>query len=217
PCGRPTLEDSGPQPMKQSRLSPLLAWGALAVAIYLSGCDRKTAAPVDTAPPVVSVSKPIEREVTDYVDFTGRTDAPFSLDVRPRVTGYLVKMPFKEGAEVKKDDLLFEIDDRPYKADLDRARGDVKRETAAVVKTKADLDIGLDTAKNNPGAISKQELVKRQGAYDEAVGTLEVAKANEERSKLNYDWCKVTSPIDGRVSRYYLTLGNLANQDTTLL
>jgi multidrug efflux system membrane fusion protein len=165
----------------------------------------------------VSVSEPIVRDVTDYVDFTGRTEAPFSVDIRPRVTGYLVKMPFKEGAEVKKDEVLFEIDDRPYQADVDRAKGDVERDKATVLKTQADLDIALKIAKDNRAAISQQEINKRQGARDEAAGQLKANQATLAKNELNYMWCKVTSPIDGRVSRYYLTLGNLVNQDTTLL
>jgi multidrug efflux system membrane fusion protein len=166
---------------------------------------------------VVTVSKPVEREVTDFVDFTGRTDAPYFWEARARVTGYLVATPYKEGAEVKKGDVLFEIDDRPYKDDLDKARGEVERDKAALVKAQADLDIALDTAKLNPGAVSKQEIAKRTGTRDEAAGSLKVAQANEAHSLLNYEWCKVRSPIDGRVSRYNLTLGNLATQDQTVL
>jgi multidrug efflux system membrane fusion protein len=165
----------------------------------------------------VSVSEPIVREVTDYANFTGRTEAPFSVDIRPRVTGYLVKMPFKEGAVVQKDEVLFEIDDRPYKADLDRAKGDVQRSKATLVKTQADLDIALNIAKDNRAAISQQDINKRQGARDEAVGQLSADEATLEKAQLNYNWCKVTSPIQGRVSRYYFTLGNLVNQDMTLL
>jgi multidrug efflux system membrane fusion protein len=67
-------------------------------------------------PPVVPVSQPLARKITDYVDFTGRTDAVQAVDVRPRVTDYLVQIPFKEGSEVKAGDLLFEVDPRPYKA-----------------------------------------------------------------------------------------------------
>jgi multidrug efflux system membrane fusion protein len=155
--------------------------------------------------------------VTDYVDFTGRTEAPHYWEARARVTGYLVGMPYKEGAEIKKDDVLFEIDDRPYKDELDKARGEVERNKAALVKAQADLDIALDTAKLNPGAVSKQEIAKRTGTRDEAAGSLKVAEATEARNLLNYQWCKVRSPIDGRVSRYNLTFGNLATQDQAVL
>jgi len=77
-------------------------------------------------PPALPVSKPVERELTDYVDFTGRTNAVEAVDVRPRVTGYLMQMPFKEGSEVKKGDLLFEIDPRPYQAQLGQSQAQVE-------------------------------------------------------------------------------------------
>jgi multidrug efflux system membrane fusion protein len=182
------------------------------------GCHRgPLVPPITEEAPVVTVSKPVERDVTDFVEFTGRTDAPYTWEARARVTGYLVAMPYKEGSEVKKGDVLFEIDDRPYKDDLDKAKGEVERNKAALIKGQADLDIALDTAKLNPGAISKQEIAKRTGTRDEAAGSLKVAEANEAHALLNYEWCKVRSPIDGRVSRYNLTLGNLATQDQTVL
>src|SRR5437899_245328 len=83
---------------------------------FLAGCAHK---PPPAAPPVpeVSVSVPIERDVTDYEDFTGRTDAVYSVDIRARVTGYLVKVNFKDGELVKADDVLYEIDPRPYQAE----------------------------------------------------------------------------------------------------
>ncbi len=85
------------------------------------GCTAKQAAAPTTAPTVVVVSYPIERNVTDYADFTGRTEAVKSVEIRARVDGYLVNMPFKEGADVKAGDLLFEIDPRPYQATYDQA------------------------------------------------------------------------------------------------
>jgi multidrug efflux system membrane fusion protein len=93
-----------------------LSLGLLVVMIGLAaGCGRKPLLPsTSTGTPVVSVSKPVAREVTDYVDFTGRTEAKYTWEARPRVTGYLVGMPYKEGAEVKKGEVLVLIDDRPY-------------------------------------------------------------------------------------------------------
>lgn len=196
--------------------SRLAAFGLLFVSILTAGCAKK-AAPPALPTPTVSVSLPIEHEVTDYVDFTGRTDAVFATDIRPRVTGYLVGMPFKEGSLVKKDEVLFEIDDRPYKAVLDAAKAALEFTKAALVKAQADYDIGLAVQKQSKGAISEQEIVKRLGSRDEAIGDVDRAKASLESAQLNFDWCKVRSPIDGMVNRYNLTLGNLVNADQTLL
>src|SRR5262249_12361958 len=157
--------------------------------------------------PVVTVARPVERKVTDHVDFTGRTEAIFAIDIRARVTGYLTSMPFKEGQDVKKGQLLFQFDDRPYKADLDRAKGDLARSKASLVKPQADLAMGLAVKKDTPAAISVQDINKRQGARDEAAGQVEAAEATLVKNQLNYDWCKVDSPIDGKVSRYYLAIG----------
>ena len=88
-----------------------------------TSAESKKVAPAE--PPVVAGQPASRREVTDFVDFTGRTEAVHSVDIRPRVTGYLVKMPFQEGEEVKAGDLLFVVDPRPYKAQLDQAQGQV--------------------------------------------------------------------------------------------
>ncbi len=193
------------------RLFPLFACAALA-----AGCAHEPPPP-SPEPLPVDVSQPLRRDVADYVDFTGRTDAVFSTDIRARVTGYLVKMPFQEGAEVKKDDVLFEIDPRPYQAQYDRAAADVVLQEAKLKLAKADNVRAKSIYKMNPGAISLQDLDKYQAAEEEAVAAVAAAKANLETYKLNLGFCSVTSPIDGMVSRYYFTLGNLANQDATVL
>jgi multidrug efflux system membrane fusion protein len=190
----------------------LLVCALLAAA---TGCGGPPAMP-PAAEAVVTVSQPVKRDVTDYIDYTGRTDAVNSVDIRPRVTGYLVKMPFTEGSEVKKGDLLFEIDPRPYQAQLDQAEGQVELNRARLKLAKADNVRAKGIAKT-PGAISQQDLDTYQAKEDEAIAALAASIANLETFKLNREFCEVTSPIDGEVSRYYFTLGNLANQDTTLL
>ena len=106
--------------------------------LAVPGCQNRAQQPAPPEPPVVSVSEPVDREVTDYVDFTGRTQAINSVNIVPRATGYLVLPPdkkqFKEGSEVKTGDLLFLVDPRPYQAQYDQAHGPgelVRRATAA--------------------------------------------------------------------------------------
>lgn len=166
--------------------------------------------------PAVPVSQPVSRQVTDYIDFTGRTEAKESVSVVPRVTGYLVSMPFKEGAEVKAGDLLFEIDPRPYQAQYDQAQGQVLLNEARVKEATADNLRAKELAKT-PGAISKQDLDRYEAAQEEAVAAVQAAKASLEVYKQNLDFCQVKSKIDGQISRYFLTLGNLVNQDQTQL
>src|SRR5215472_5962724 len=97
----------------------------LGLCLGLAGCVRAPSAAPEAAPTPVTVSRPVERHVTDSADFTGRTAAVDSVEVRARVWGYLDKVNFKEGALVRKDDVLFEIDPRIYRADLERAKGTV--------------------------------------------------------------------------------------------
>jgi membrane fusion protein, multidrug efflux system len=164
----------------------------------------------------VPVSRPVERTVTDYADFTGRTNAVESVDIRARVSGYLVQMPFKEGAEVKKGDLLFEVDPRPYEAQLVQAEGQVNLYKAQLALAKATYARDLEVAKT-PGAVSKQQLDQDKAAVDEGDAAVKASQASMEVYKLNLGFTKVASPIDGQVSRYFLTLGNLVVQDQTLL
>ena len=187
------------------------------VLTLAAGCDRKPATTAANEAPTVTVSKPVQKDVTDYVDFTGRTDAIVNTEIRPRVTGYLVGMPFQEGSVVKKDEVLFQIDDRPYKAALDLAKATLEVAKASLVKAQADYDIGLSVQKQSAGAISQQELTKRLGARDEAIGNVDRAKADLANAQLNFDWCKVKAPADGQVGRYQYTLGNLVNQNETVL
>src|SRR4051812_31529264 len=187
-----------------------------AVIAVVGGCNKKQAEVAPPSAPAIPISHPITREVTDYIDFTGRTEAKDSVSIVPRVTGYLISMPFKEGAEVKAGGVLFEIDPRPYQAQYDQAAGQVLLNEARVKEAVADNLRAKELAKT-PGAISKQDLDRYQAAEEEAVAAVQAAKASLEIYKLNLGFCSVHSPIDGQVSRYFLTLGNLVNQDQTQL
>ena len=125
-------------------------------------------------------------------------------------------MPFKEGAEVKKGDLLFQIDPRPYQAQYDQAVGQVNLYKAQLELAKANYARDQEVAKT-PGAVSVQQLDQDKAAVDEADAAVKAFQASLEVYKLNLSFTKVTSPIDGQVSRYFLTLGNLVVQDQTLL
>jgi membrane fusion protein, multidrug efflux system len=190
-------------------------WPALAGAII--GCSHGAPPLAEPEPPAFPVSHPVSREVTDYVDFTGRTDAVQAVDIRARVTGYLVQMPFREGAVVKKGDLLFEVDPRPYQDQLDQAMSQVTLNEASLQLARTTLARDKQVEKAAPGGVSKELLDKDAAAVAEAQARVKAYAASTEVFKLNLSFCKVTSPIDGQISRYYLTLGNLVNQDQTLL
>ncbi len=191
-------------------------WFAYSLIVISIGCARKEQHAAKAPPPAIPVSQIVEREVTDFVDFTGRTEAVQLVDIRPRVTGYVVKQPFREGSEVKKGDLLFEIDPRPYQAQLDQAEGQVKLYEAQLKLARVTLARDQNIAKT-PGAISLQQIDQDEASVEEAEARLKAFRASLEVYKLNLEFTQVTSPIDGQVSRYYLTIGNLVNQDQTLL
>jgi multidrug efflux system membrane fusion protein len=197
------------------RKSLLLAVSWLAL---VGGCQRESPPQVASSDlPAVPVARPVVREVTDYVDFTGRTDAVGSVDVRPRVTGYVTRIPYKEGSEVKAGDLLFEIDPRPYIAQLDQAESQVRLNEASLKLARSTLERDRAVASSTPGGISLQQLDEDRAAVEEALARVKASQASTEVYKLNLSFTKVTAPISGLVSRYYLTVGNLVNQDQTLL
>ncbi len=192
---------------------PLLACAALTAA----GCGAKHPPVVATPPTVVLVSQPIERNVTNYQVFTVRTQAVESVDVKARVTGYLTKIEFKDGDDVKEEEVLFQIDDRPYKASLDQAAANLEYAKASLIESQANYDIAAAVRKANAAAMSEQELNKRLGAKDEAAASVKQAEAALENAQLNYGWCKVTAPISGRANRHFVDVGNLVSQDVTTL
>jgi membrane fusion protein, multidrug efflux system len=167
--------------------------------------------------PVVPVSLPIQRQVTDHVDYTGRIHAKEAVTIVPRTTGYLSKIHFKEGSNVKKDDLLFEIDARPYEAQLQAAQATVAKYEASLTYAKATNERFKMLWKKDKGAVSERELDQYQALEEEAIANLHLAKANLISAQLNLEWTRVKSPIDGHIGRYYLTPGNLIHQDATQL
>jgi RND family efflux transporter MFP subunit len=182
-----------------------------------AGCARTQAQPALPPPqnPEAMVSLPIVREVTDYEDFPGRLEAVNSVEIRARVSGYLEKMHFREGAIVKKDDLLFEIDDRPYKADLARAEGNLIQSEGHLKRLESDYRRALNLLPKN--AIGQEDYDKIVGDRAEASGMLAVAKANRDLSLLNLSYTKVQAPIAGRISRRMIDPGNMVKADETAL
>ena len=188
---------------------PLLLAGA--------GCQRSKPQVAAAEPPVLPVSQPVQREVTNFVDFTGRTSAVSAVDIRPRVTGYLLPMknPFTEGSEVTRGDLLFEIDPRPYQAQLHQAEGQVSLYEAQLQLARTNYSRDLPLVRT--GAVTPRELDQEKAMVDEAAARISAAKAALDVYQLNLAFTKVYSPIDGMISRAYLSAGNLVNQDQTLL
>ena len=183
------------------------------------GCSREENQSQSDEPdtgPIVRVTEPTARKVIDYTFFTGRIEAPEAVNVQARVTGYLDTVDFEPGAEVKAGQRLFLIDPRPYQAALDVALSQVKLAEARLKLAKADYARAIAIAKT-PGAISQQDVDKYAASRDEAAAAVAAAKAGAEAARLNVEFTRITSRIDGIVGRNLLTVGNLVKQDTTLL
>ena len=196
--------------------SPLAALGlALLFLTGPAGCGHAPTGKGDEEPPEVTVSQPLVEVVPDYIEFTGQLAPIKSVDVRSRVSGYLKKVFFEEGSEVKAGDKLYEIDQRPYKAALDRAKGDV---TAGLARLKRyDADLARAESALALRAISRADYDNTVGERNEIAGTLDSLNAAVKQAQLNLDYTVVTSEIDGVVSKTRLSPGNLVQADNTLL
>ena len=184
------------------------------VLIIPVGCSQAPP-PAAPEPLVVKVALPIEREVADFEEFTGRTDAVSRVDIRARVSGYLVKVNFKDGDIVEKGKLLYEIDPRPFQADLDMTKGELERLEAQ----KKLLDIQVDRYQKLAlkGAASQQDVDEYMAQQAENIGAIKTAEARIVQAKLNLGFTQITAPITGDISRTLLTVGNLINADKTSL
>jgi len=165
----------------------------------------------------VQVSRPVEREVTDFLEFTGRTQASTHVDIKPRVTGYLMKSFFKEGSEVKAGEVLFEIDPKPYQAEVDLALATLDLAKAQLDYSKRTFERNQAVRKTSPDAISQNALDESEAAMNEAKARVGVAQATLESRKLNLEYSRVTSPINGRIGRRMQDPGNVVKADETVL
>ncbi|HEY3888103.1 MAG TPA: efflux RND transporter periplasmic adaptor subunit [Caulobacteraceae bacterium] len=186
---------------------------SLAAGLLLAGCAPKPAAA--PPPPSVTVSRPLQETVIDWDDYVGQFVAEDSVDVRPRVSGYLQSVGFKDGDVVRKGQVLFVIDPRPYRAALDQAKGQQAHAAAALANatTEAARGAQLLAAK----AISQEAYdlliaTERQDAAD-----LLAAQANVRTNALNLEFTRVVAPLGGRVSDRRIAPGNLVTADVTVL
>jgi len=190
----------------------LLAAGCLTLALA-GGCRR--AEPPSPPPPKVVVAKPVVRDIVEWDEYTGRTQALEAVEVRPRVTGYVQSIQFADGANVKEGDPLFVVDPRPYEAALAQAK-------AQVVVTKARLALAQNENARTESlvkqrVISTEEAERRAFARDEASGSLAAAEAAVVAASLDVEWTRVVAPVAGRASRHLVDEGNLVTANQTLL
>ena len=188
--------------MKQ--LFTLAAFAALSLIVV--DCNKSPAN--KGAPPLpVNVVTVIEKEVNEWDEFTGRLDPVESVEIRPRVSGYITEIHFEAGAIVKKGDLLYVIDPRPYQADFDRAEAEVDRMDAQLKLAQIELNRAKELRDKN--TISASEFDQKAATYQGSAAAKSSAEAAKNSAALNLEFTQIKSPIDGRVSDARITLGNL--------
>jgi RND family efflux transporter MFP subunit len=165
--------------------------------------------------PEVPIVRPVTREITDHEDFTGRSEASVRVDVRPRVSGYVLKAPFREGSAVKEGDLLFEIDPRIYRAGCDEAEAAVK--LAAAQLQVAENNLKSARMQLAQKVISQEEFDNHVSKREEAAARVAIAKARLEAARLNLEATRVAAPIYGQIGRRLVDPGNLVKADETIL
>ncbi|MVW63276.1 efflux RND transporter periplasmic adaptor subunit [Massilia sp. NEAU-DD11] len=208
-----------PYPLMTKTRPALVAFGAAGlVAAALAGCSDATgkAAPASVAggQPLVSAAIVVEKAIAETQEFSGRLEAVDVVAIRPRVSGVITAVKLKPGGETRKGDVLFEIDPRPFRAEAERAEA-----TALAARARADLArLELARAERLLGdkAIAQREFDERAAARKELDASARAARAQADAATLNLSYTRVTAPIDGRVSKAEITVGNLVDPASVL-
>jgi len=177
------------------------------------GCGRTQAA-APPAPPEVRVAPVIQQDVPVYSEWIATLDGYVNAQVRPQVSGYIVRQNYKEGSLVRKGDVLFEIDPRPFQAALDRAKGDLAQAQAQLGRST--LDVKRDTPLAEARAVAQSQLDNEIQAKLGAQASVESDKAAVEQAELNLEWTKVTSLVDGIAGIAQIQIGNLVGSNSIL-
>ncbi|MDK2743293.1 MAG: efflux RND transporter periplasmic adaptor subunit [Nitrospira sp. BO4] len=179
----------------------------------LAGC-KEAVEPVELPPLEVQVQKVEQEDVPIFFEWIGTTDGLVNAKIRAQVTGYLLKQHYREGATVKKGDLLFEIDPRKFQAALKQAAGELDR--AQAQRIKAEYDVVRNEPLAQEGAISQKEFQDSVQTSRAATASVESAAASLDQAKLNLEWTKVVAPIDGVVGVAKAQIGDLVNSSDEL-
>ncbi len=195
--------------MEQSLKLLRFPLAALAVVV-MSACGKAPVAAGGAMPAAkVSVAKVLEQPVNEWDEFTGRLEAPETVEIRPRVSGQIDQVTFTEGALVKKGDLLFQIDPRPYQAEVHRLEAQLQQARATANRTANEAERGKRLLASN--AISTELADTRTSTAQEAKAAVDATQAQLDLARLNLSFTRVTAPISGRVSRAEITAGNIVS------
>ena len=204
-----------PSPRPSRRWLPPLSL-ALFAALAAAGCKPQgQSQPPPAPPPPVTVARPVQKEIVEWDEYTGRTEAVESVEIRPRVSGYLDRVAFKAGALVNPGDLLFVIDPRPYQAEVDQGAANLQNADAQRRLQLANFTRAEKLFETR--VTSKEEYDTSIAHKDESEAQYQQAQAHLSSARLNLGFTQVKAPIRGRIARQLVTHGNLVQADSTVL
>jgi RND family efflux transporter MFP subunit len=184
-------------------------WALVSVALMLVGCTRQPPPIAELPPPEVSVAQPVRREVLDHVVFTGNVEAVHEVEIKARVSGFVTAVHFTDGQAVSEGDLLFTIDERPFEIARDSATAEVAKQEAILAEQKSEV---VRKEKLLPkGAVTQEEYEIAVAKRDANAAMLAAAKAQLAQAELDLSFCRVTSPVTGRISRRFVDVGELVS------
>ncbi|HEK1767495.1 TPA: efflux RND transporter periplasmic adaptor subunit [Pseudomonas putida] len=187
----------------------------IATALLVSGCNPESSQAASASAPDVEVIPITQQRVKTWDTFNGRVSATETVAILPRVGGYITRVAYREGAEVRKGDLLFVIDQRPYRNALDSARAQLERARASLAFASQQDLRAQQLLKSS--AVSREEAEQKRSAREQSQAEVRAAESAVATAALNLEFTEVRAPIDGRTSRAQLTLGNLAVADQSVL
>src|SRR6202051_3323955 len=202
-----TQEQQGGRPLGN------IVW-LFAACLALSGC-KNPAPPPEAQPPPVTIARPVQKQIIEWDYYTGRTEAVESVNVTPRVSGYIDNITFRAGDMVNKGDLLFVIDPRPYQAVLDQAKAQQRQ--AEANQQLQDANFARQNKLRQTGVIAKEDFDTALSNKNQAVASVLAAQASVESAQLNLTFTQVISPLRGLIGREQVTVRNLVQADSTLL
>jgi RND family efflux transporter MFP subunit len=194
--------------LKTFALAPL-------AALILVACARNEAAEAPPAPPAIAAAKVVSKSITEFDEFTGRFEAVDRVEIRPRVSGYVSATHFEQGHDVKKGDILYVIDPRPYQAALKRAQAELARARTQQALAQSERERAHKLIEKR--AISQEEFDARTSGSEQATANVAAAEAAVESAQLDLTFTEVRAPISGLVGRAEVTKGNLVTADQSLL
>ena len=200
--------------MEQS-LKPLRYPLVVLTLAAITACGHAPDAAKAPGAPSVTVAKVLEQPITEWDEVTARLEAPETVVVRPRVSGQIDRVAFTDGESVKKGDLLFQIDPRPFEHEVHRLEAQLQQTRATLVRTGNEAQRGQRLLSSN--AISAELADTRNTTAQEAKAAVDAVQAQLDLARLNLSFTRVTAPISGRVSRAEITAGNIVTADTSAL